>query len=410
MANVVSLLELKTSTDAAIAQKCYDHGEPFGTICSRLAIHFGRELHMTDDAWRFTPAAQVLPNGEDPRDPGVANALLARGYFVLFEGKSFWHYTEHWQDRPRYLVQLSNIEGRDEWISALPYFRALHRKVASATNERTAVFCLVPPGSLTGESCIADTTPFHRTNTSICFLVGMANSFTFDWCARQLVCSNFSGYIRDRVSLPRTVSRLLLAHLSLRLTCNHAGYAPLWTEQLGDTWREPKPKHTWPVLDGDDARWAVRAAIDAVVADAYGLTRDQYAHILSTFSHKSFPKAPELCLACFDELEAIGLEAFTKKHDPYWDIPLNENLPKPVIELPEVRSVMSDGGSEGAEVRGQRAEGRGQRSDVRGQKAEVSESKGKRRGRKARGGEVREGAADYGPLFANAGKEEEAEK
>ena len=33
------------------------------------------------------------------------------------------------------------------------------------------------------------------------------------------------------------------------------------------------------------------------------------------------------------KIKEIGLEAFTKKYDPYWDIPLNENLPKPVIEL-----------------------------------------------------------------------------
>jgi hypothetical protein len=64
------------------------------------------------------------------------------------------------------------------------------------------------------------------------------------------------------------------------------------------------------------------------------LTREQYAHVLSTFSHASYPDAPRLCLERFDELKAIGLEAFTKKHDPYWDIPLNENLPKPVIDLP----------------------------------------------------------------------------
>jgi len=75
-----------------------------------------------------------------------------------------------------------------------------------------------------------------------------------------------------------------------------------------------------------------------VVADAYGLTREQYAHVLSTFSHKSYPKAPEICLARFDELKSIGLDAFTKKHDPYWDIPLNESLPKPVIELPLPRA------------------------------------------------------------------------
>ncbi|MDK9701107.1 MAG: hypothetical protein OEM52_13275, partial [bacterium] len=74
--------------------------------------------------------------------------------------------------------------------------------------------------------------------------------------------------------------------------------------------------------------------IDAVIAQAYGLSREQYEHVLSTFSHKSYPKAPTLCLAKFDELTAIGLDAFTKKYDPYWDIPLNENLPQPVIDLP----------------------------------------------------------------------------
>jgi hypothetical protein len=104
---------------------------------------------------------------------------------------------------------------------------------------------------------------------------------------------------------------------------------------LGDAWREPvKAPFTWPVLASDDERWAVRAAIDAVVADAYGLSHEQYAHVLSTFSHASYKKAPELCLAAFVEIKAIGLEAFCKKHDPYHDIPLVETLPKPVIDLP----------------------------------------------------------------------------
>ena len=47
----------------------------------------------------------------------------------------------------------------------------------------------------------------------------------------------------------------------------------------------------------EDERWEVRATIDAVVANAYGLNREQYAHVLSTFKHKSYPKAPTLCLA-----------------------------------------------------------------------------------------------------------------
>jgi len=89
----------------------------------------------------------------------------------------------------------------------------------------------------------------------------------------------------------------------------------------------------------DEYRTGVRTDLRAKgkalrAADAYGLMREQYAHVLSTFSHASYLKAPELCLAKFDELHAIGLDAFTKKYDPYWDIPLNENLPQPVIDIP----------------------------------------------------------------------------
>jgi hypothetical protein len=49
---------------------------------------------------------------------------------------------------------------------------------------------------------------------------------------------------------------------------------------------------------------------------------------------RSYPQAPALCLARFDELRAVGLDAFTKRWDPYWDVPLNESLPEAVIELP----------------------------------------------------------------------------
>jgi hypothetical protein len=68
-------------------------------------------------------------------------------------------------------------------------------------------------------------------------------------------------------------------------------------EQLGHTWRELATEpFSWPMLDGEDARWAVRSVTDAVVANAYGFSREQYEHVLSTFSHSSYPKAPELCI------------------------------------------------------------------------------------------------------------------
>ena len=128
---------------------------------------------------------------------------------------------------------------------------------------------------------------------------------------------------------------LPIVHSAIRLVSNNASFSPLWQDQLGGCWRENgKTPYGWPVLGTEKQRWLVRAVIEAVVADAYGLSRSQFSQILSNFKHTSYPKAPGLCLAMFDELKAIGLDAFTKKHDPYWDIPLNENLPQPVIALP----------------------------------------------------------------------------
>lgn len=170
----------------------------------------------------------------------------------------------------------------------------------------------------------------------------MGNSLAFDWVLRQRANATINLFILNSCPVPAADRltdpvRRFLAHSALRLTCNHAGYEALWREQLRDAWREPasSPPFTWPVLASDTDRWAVRAAIDAVVADAYGLDRDQYAHILGSFSHSSFPDAPRLCLAAFDALRHDGLDAFLRKHDPYHDILLITTLPRPAIELPE---------------------------------------------------------------------------
>src|SRR5208283_4349762 len=75
----MSLLELRSPRDLEVAEVCFTNGEPFGHVCERLGIRLGRELHMTDDAWRFTPTGDILHSGEDPRDPDVAARLPGSG-------------------------------------------------------------------------------------------------------------------------------------------------------------------------------------------------------------------------------------------------------------------------------------------------------------------------------------------
>lgn len=345
----LTLLELRNERDLEIAKRCFSMSRnSFGAHCKSNKIVFGREFDMTRDSWCFSPSSEVVVNNNDPRNPDVASRLLKQGYMVLNEGKTFWHYDDSWQEIPSYCIGLDKIHNRINIMKPACYFRLAYRRIASSTNERTIIFCLFPCGTLFAESAPVERNPYLVKRKEVLKLLAVANTFTFDWTARIRTGANINQFILYSCPFP-TITKVgtFLTHSALRLTCNHWGYKPLWHEQLSDAWREPTPSFTWPVLESDDDRWTVRAAIDAVVADTYGLNREQYSHILSSFSHKSYPAAPSICLSMFDELKHIGLESFTQKYDPYWDIPLNENLPQPVMSLPDLNARASLEAAEG---------------------------------------------------------------
>jgi hypothetical protein len=160
------------------------------------------------------------------------------------------------------------------------------------------------------------------------------NSFAFDWMLRQKAAAHVSLYILSDLPSPQLEPEAdhFLAHATLRLCCNHRGFLPLWREQLGDA----EPPHSWPAIATEEERWQLRAAMDAVIADGYGLNRGDYQHILDSFSHKSFPAAPAFCLAAFDALTTTGLAIFCRDHDPYHGVPLATTIAQPVITLPTV--------------------------------------------------------------------------
>jgi hypothetical protein len=333
----LSFVELRTTDDAEALKRIVGNGRLLESLDGELHICFRTEpiaFNVTTHGELFTKRTSVLPGENDIRvDPTFAG-LLKTGYFVLQEGKYFNQFTDLWECSPRYVVHRSKASKRPAAISNAKWFRLAFRTIASSTNERTAIFAVLPPGVMVTNSVAIEATPDKRPNALGLIVCGLVNSFCFDFTVRVKGGANMNLFIMRSGIVAKGAHQQMLARSVLRLTSNHSGYAPLWHEQLGDNWREPKASLVWPVLASEDERWELRAAIDAVVADAYGLNREQYAHVLSTFSHKSYPQAPALCLTRFDELQQLGLDAFTKKYDPYWDIPLNESLPKPVIELP----------------------------------------------------------------------------
>ena len=333
----LNFLELRSQADVPVAETAYSHAvTTFGSIRGQWNVRPTEELHLSKNRWRLVLTSSLLPNAaDDPRSPEHFAAVFGLGALPFYEGKSMHQFTDAWDDRPQFCVPIANMTGKERRLSACRYFRLSFRTVASSTNERSGIFAILPPGAICSNSVLPEIEPEQRANWKALTLLALTNSHPFDWLLRLAVSANITFNFLDPVPVPRLEDlKRFLAHSSLRLTCNHARFAELWKEQLGESRIEPDAAMSWPVLQSEDARWAVRAAIDAVVAQAYGLSRDQYVHVLGSFSHASHIDTPRQCLAAFDELQSIGLEEFTKKHDPYWDIPLNENLPQPVIDLP----------------------------------------------------------------------------
>lgn len=330
----LTFVECRDSTHFELLKSIYSNSETtWAKFCESESIStaFGVELHRNRE---YAISAKELLNS-----PELWQKCQIEKWINLpvIEGKSINQYQDYWNTPISVIAPAEAALAKRHWKFSLPFYRFAFRKVASSTNERTFIVCLLPPGFICNDSLAAEISPSERKNNNSLLLVGLGNTFIFDWLARSKVGAAVNVFILNPLPLPSIEHiKEFVTHNVLRLVTNHIGFLNLWQEQLGNEWRESAAVGTYPVLAGEEARWEVRSAIDAVVAQAYGLSREQYAHVLSTFSHKSYPKAPSLCLAKFDELTSIGLEAFVRRYDPYWDVPLVEKLPIPVIELPRV--------------------------------------------------------------------------
>jgi len=305
-----TFLELRSATDLAIARRVFLRHPSLRDWTARRGILLGRELNITDDADRLTPVRDLR--------------RVRQSYLLLHEGKTIQQFDDHWDTGPRYGLTLSALQDKPTWQAAARYFRLAMRKIARSTDERTAIAAFTSPGYLFSITANVERSPQTRCNADALLLCAIINSFVFDWALRQKTAATVNLFILEAcpVCEPPADAARLLVHGALRLSCNHTAYAPLWQEQLGRCWREASPSGTWPVLASLEARWRVRAAMDAMVAQAYGLARADYEHILSSFVHKRFPAMPTLCLGAFDTLAAQGLAAFCRSHDPYDDMPL----------------------------------------------------------------------------------------
>ncbi len=291
-------------------------------------VRFLRLFDMANDAHLFRTREELLNQGFR-----LVGNRFVRGeevYLPLYEAKMFWHYDHRFatfeglkEDRtqelpperkadptalplPRYWVVREEVEARlgergweRRWLLGF-------RKTTNATNERTAIFTLLP------RMGVGDKAPLvlpSEPASKVALLLACCNSLPLDYLARQKVggtdishhyLKQFPILPPDRYT-PKDLRFIVPRVLELAYTA--WDLAPLaqdvWEEadeplrEAIRAWQEAAPTHPdsppdWaegpypfpPFLWDEERRAQIRAELDAYYARLYGLNRKQLRYIL----------------------------------------------------------------------------------------------------------------------------------
>gem|GEM_PF-740193 len=151
--------------------------------------------------------------------------------------------------------------------------------ITGATNERSMLAALLPPGCAAGNSVpvLAGDSPVLLS------LTGLLSSFAWDYVARFRISTHLNWTFAASCPTPTPGSippaaRRELTGLVCRLSCT--------TPELRDYWHTAFPDQPWTYDSAERDPWTrgeLRARIDAIVAELYGLSVPEYARILTGF-------------------------------------------------------------------------------------------------------------------------------
>jgi hypothetical protein len=259
------------------------------------------------------------------RVPAYAGETTARyqsddtGDVLLHEGGTFTRFSDEWGTAPRFRLSAARVASSERWKMLAQNYKLALRAIVGSSREKS-IATLLPPGCLVANSALVEGAPERRRCSDALALVGLLNTTSINWLLSFYADLNVNLFALKYLPIPKLTLPTLLAHNTLRLCSNHAGYAALWKELLGDRWREKTKPFLWPALVDGQEREARRAEMDATVAHWYGLSRTDYTHVLGSYERAGSSVATRRCLAAYDAITRIGLDEFAKQADPYWDV------------------------------------------------------------------------------------------
>ena len=271
--DILAIPEVRNHKDVDILNHVYKRHACVrdGLDNGKYTISFVSELHRTNDSRLFRRGGKGWP---------------------LTEGKNFHQFIS---DYSKSEFTIMPKEGLNKTKTKKEYKSKNHeihnnpiltfRDVASATNIRTMISCIMPPRRFFSNSCPLLTLQHnnklildHRYYERILYLTAIFNSMTFDYLIRLRTNTHLNFFIINSVAIPHDTSSKTtrkIIELSGMLTMQSNDFAEM-AESL-----QFKIKKL-----GTRQRIETITELDALVAHHYGLERNQYEYILSTFRPK----------------------------------------------------------------------------------------------------------------------------
>jgi hypothetical protein len=176
--------ELRDSTELEAVRRLFQNGVPLSAFESREVVFRTEPIafNVTTHGHLFDAIPAEVSARGDCRTADVRDYLLSlTGAFVLQEGKYFNQFTDLWGSPPRYCVRLSRLSDRPQAEGNARYFRLSFRTIASSTNERTAIFAVLPPATLVSNSVAIEAAPAKRPYCLALWVCAVVNSYLFDF-------------------------------------------------------------------------------------------------------------------------------------------------------------------------------------------------------------------------------------
>lgn len=272
------------SWNDVILQGPYFHvGNPF--YASRNKTMKGNQDYSTVDLETLDPDAlpvtEYKPIHETDVDGSVSTERYDRDY-------------GSWQ------VQDPHHPGEIQQVRVRSQFRAMWRRMAASTGERTLIPAVFPPGTGTIDGVFSF--GFPRDDRTLALATASMSSLLSDFLVRATAGNNIFRSAIDR--LPRIPEDHPLASSAvlriLRLNCLTDAYAPLWEEcwdpaMARDSWTGGRERENRPGLGGVVAEWTpdtplridedrrqALVEIDAIMAHVTGVSIDELCTIYRT--------------------------------------------------------------------------------------------------------------------------------